>query len=170
MKRSKNAPRLKQQTPQELLDELLAFLERKFYAGHPLNFAKDRPRLLDWVVLWPATWFDSRGVTVPTDRYREIFTSVFMDAAAFQKASKITYLPAYLRQVIQSHFSHHGESYYEAAKSMRNLVEATLLATGRCAAKTEPDPVRELAHAHRLLVTSRRAKKSAPPARQLGLF
>jgi hypothetical protein len=84
----------KQPTPQELLDDLLGFLQRKFYQGQPVAFAKDRRRLLDWVVLWPAAWLDERGVTLPAARYREIFMSVFMDGLRFGNTENITYLPA----------------------------------------------------------------------------
>jgi hypothetical protein len=63
MKR-RQAPARRQETPQELRDHCLDFLRRKFYPNHAVNFAKDRPRLLAWVVLWPAKWFNEKGVTV----------------------------------------------------------------------------------------------------------
>ena len=106
----------RQSTPQELRDDLLAFLERKFYPTHHIAFLKDRTRLLDWVVLWPAKWFDDRGVTVPADRYKAIFMGVFLDGLRFGNTGNITYLPAWLAKVIQSHFAMHGEEYYEQAK------------------------------------------------------
>lgn len=106
LKSSRNRAALdrKQPTPQELRDELLGFLQRKFYPGQPVAFAKDRRRLLDWVILWPAKWLDDRGVTIPADRYRAIFMSVFMDGLRFGDTANITYLPAWLAKCIQSHF------------------------------------------------------------------
>ena len=149
-------PKVKQQTPQELLDTLLDFIRRKFYETDPVNFAKDRRRLLDWVVLWPASWLEERGVTVPADQYREIFFNVFLEAKALG-TDKIKYRPAWLAQVIQSHFDHNGEKIYEKAKSMRNLVENAMLMTGKLAAAV-PDPVRELHLARRLIASP--AKKT----------
>src|ERR1035437_2218454 len=106
----------KQQTSQELLDDLLGFLERKYYEGHRIEYLKDRRRLLAWVVLWPATWLHERGVTLPDERYRQIFMGVFMDALRLGDTGNIKYLPAWLAKVIQSHFAVHGDEIYEQAK------------------------------------------------------
>jgi hypothetical protein len=161
-------PFRKQPTSLELRDDLLDFLQRKFYAGHAVNFAKDQPRLLKWVVLWPAAWLVGRGVTVTEQKYREIFMSVFMDALRFGDATKVTYLPAYLRQIIQSHFRMHGDEIYAAAKSMRNLTENALLLAGKPSA-TDRDPVAELAAASRLL-KARKKTVTAPLTGQLSMF
>jgi hypothetical protein len=152
-----------QQTSPELRDECLGFLERKFYEGRPRIFMKDRRRLLAWVVLWPAKWFNQRGVTVPADRYREIFMNVFMDGLRFGDTGNITYLPAWLAKIIQSHFSHHGEEYYDAAKLLR---ENDLL-KGILSGKLQPmrwpvparDPIREMAAAAALLKPKKKAPK-----------
>lgn len=148
--------RPKQPTSQELLDSILDFLQRKFYEGDPISFRKDRSRLLAWVALWPASWLNKKGVSLPADRYREIFFQVFLEAKA-NGTEKITYRPAWLRHVIQTHFAHHGDEIYEQAKSVRNLVEHAVLIAGK-AAPSAPDPVRELAQASTLL----KARKPAP--------
>jgi hypothetical protein len=148
----------KQQTSQELLDDLLGFLERKFYEGHRIEFLKDRRRLLDWVVLWPATWLHEKGVTLPDDRYRQIFMKVFMTALQMGDTGNIKYLPAWLAKCIQSHFAVHGDDIYDAAKSMRTLTEHALLSAGK-AAVGRPDPVRELAVAARLVKAAKPARK-----------
>lgn len=149
--------RPKQQTSQELRDELLGFLQRKFYQGDGVAFAKDRRRLLDWVVLWPACWLNERAVTVTADRYRSIFMAVLMEAV-IHGSEKVRYRPAWLRQVIQSHFAVHGDEYYEEAKSVRNLVENAVLMAGRSVVAA-PDPVRELATAKALLTPPKRGVK-----------
>lgn len=159
----RHGPR-KQATSPELRDQCLDFLQRKFYPTHPIPFAKDRPRLLAWVVLWPAKWFSQRGVTVQPDRYLEIFSSVFMDGLRFGDLEKITYLPAWLATVIQSHFSHHGEEYYEAAKREResihnNTILKGILAGNMTASTAAPDPIQEMAQAARLLKPKKRAQK-----------
>ena len=163
---------LKQPTPKEVTDACLEFLRRKFYQqpGDEKCFAQDRSRLLSWVVLWPAGWLNSRGVTIHGDAYREIFMKVFMQAAA-NVQSKVKYRPAYLRQVIQSHWRIHGEDYYEEAKTCRALVDHALLVAGQ-ARVAAPDPVREMASARQIL-TSMKPKKAvekSPVKAQLNLF
>lgn len=153
--------RPKQPTPKELTDDLLGFLQRKFYEGDPKCFAQDRSRLLAWAVLWPAAWLNGKGVSIPTDRYRQIFMSVFMDSIV-HGTSKIHYRPAWLRQVIQSHFRIHGDELYAEAKSARTLVENALALGCKAAVAARPDPIRELALAHSLVVPSKRVKKPSP--------
>lgn len=149
--------RLKQQTPSELTDSLLDFLRRKFYENDNVNFAKDRKRLLAWVVLWPAWWLKQKGVTLPSDKYREMFFQVFLEAKA-NAASKITYRPAWMRHVIQEHFKHHGDEIYERAKSIRSVVEHIILSTGKRPTNADPDPTDTLAAA-RALIDTGKAKK-----------
>lgn len=169
----KNPQRIKQPTPVELRDACLDLLRRKFYGNTPeeaKSFAQDRNKLLAWVVLWPAAWLNGKGVTIHGDAYRKIFTQVFMQAAAHVE-SKVKYRPAYLRQVIQSHFRMHGEEYYEEAKSVRNLVENTMLMIGKTV-PSAPDPVKELAAARDILA-ARKPKLTRPQASvkaQLNLF
>jgi hypothetical protein len=158
-----------QPTPKELLDELLDFIQRKFYQGRTVAFAKDRPRLLKWVVLWPATWLNKRGVTLPPARYREIFMAVFLDGIRFGTADQITYFPAYLAKIIQSHFQHHEDEIYAEAKSMRNLVENAIVIAGK-SAQSAPDPVRELATASRLISVRKKPAPKPPVKAQLPLL
>lgn len=161
-------PARKQPTPLELRDSLLDFLERKFYQGHRIQFLKDRQRLLAWVVLWPAKWLNERGVTIPADRYREIFMAVFMDSLRFGQVEKVTYFPAWLAKVIQSHFAIHGEDIYDEGKNLRTVIERTLLVAGKQQGHG-PDPVRDLAQAARLLKAPKRPSKS-PVKQQLTLL
>lgn len=160
-------------TTPEVRDTLLDLIRAKFYQDHPQAFFKDRRRLMEWVVFYPATWFARRGVSsgLPLARYKDIMSAVLIDAAAFQRATKVNYLPAYLRQVIVSHMQVHGDEYYDEAKSARNLVERTMLIAGQ-ARIPEPDQVRELAQAAaaaRLLRPTKRPIK-AQVNRQLDLL
>jgi len=155
-----------QPVPEELCASILELLRAKFYDGpdraaEAKAFAQDRTRLLKWVVLWPAWWLNSRAVTIHGDEYRKIFVKTFLQAAA-HVTSKVKYRPAYLRHVIQSHFAHHGEEYYDQAKALRAQVDHILLIAqqGREAA---PDPVAALAAAQKLLAVPKRAKKAEKP-------
>lgn len=161
--------RLKQPLSAELKDSCLAVIRSKFYQGDDKSFYQDRSDLLRNVVLWPAAWLNKRGVTLHGDHYRQIFIKIFLQAAAHVQ-SKVRYRPAYLKQVIQSHFQKHGEEYYDQAKSTRNLLEQTMVALGQ-PRPAAPDPVHELATAHQILAT--RHKKAAlkvPLKDQLTLF
>ena len=124
-----------------------------------MKFAQDRSRLLAWVVLWPAAWLNGKGVSITTGRYREIFMAVMLEAVV-HGTEKVKYRPAWLRQVIQSHFRIHGDEIYEAAKAVRSLVENALMIAGR-PAQAAPDPIRELAAARSILVASKRGPKRA---------
>jgi hypothetical protein len=162
----------KQPTPKELTDVCLEFLRRKFYTepGDDKKFQQDRRLLLSWVVLWPASWLNSRGVTLHGDAYREIFMQVFMQASAHLQ-SKVKYRPAYLRQVIQSHFKIHGEEYYDQAKSVRRMAEHALMVAGQ-ARQIAPDPIKEMASA-RAILGALKPKKTASQGgvkSQLNLF
>lgn len=164
MKNSAKKPayRPRQQTSQELLDDLSEFIRNKFYPHHPIPFAKDRPRLLKWVILWPAKWLDNRGVTLPADRYKHLLCGILLDALRFGDFSKINYLPAWLGQTVQSHFRHHGDAIYDEAKSMRTITEQIITNLK----VREPDPTHELALAHRLLKKPKQPPRK-PPAQPL---
>lgn len=158
-----------QPTSPELIDSLLALIQTKFYQQNGISFLKDRPRLLKWVVLYPATWLNQRAVTLPADRYKAILTEILIEAGRFCQPTKVTYLPAYLRQVVTSHFQCHGDEYYAEAKSMRNQVESVMLLTAMSGRNPAPDPVRELAQAASLLKT-KKAPRTRPINGQLNLL
>jgi hypothetical protein len=145
-------PPLKQPTPIEIRDELLRFIQTKFYQGDQVSFLKDRPRLLKWVILKLADYLDDKAVTIPAGRYLEIMRDkVLMNAVRFGKTEQIKYRPAWLGVVVDQHLAHHGEEYYEEAKSIRNLVDNALTIAHSRPVHDQPDPVRELARAARLL-------------------
>ena len=154
---------VKQPTSPELQDELLRFIQTKFYPGEAVRFVKDTPRLLSWVIREFATWLEDRAVTLPPDRYLAIMRDVIlMDAVRHGNTGAIAYIPAWLRAVVQSHLAHHGEEYYEEGKSIRTLAERALWATQRQAVPA-PDPIRELATAARLARPKKRLSK--PPVK-----
>lgn len=150
---------------EEVICELCRFIETKFYPNHPIPFAKDRPRLLDWVILPLAKFLDDRAVTIPPARYQDIVKAVLMEALQLGDTGVIIYLPAWLGKVMQSHLDHHGDEYYEEAKVTRNHV-ASVMAGLRPG--PERDTVRELAQAARLL-KPKKAKKR-PINAQLNLL
>ena len=157
-KRPQRAP-VKQPTSPELLEELLRFLAEKFYAGDPVAFAKDKPRLLDWVVFEFVRWLTRRGVSLRSDRFLAILRdTILMEALQCGNTGNIGYRPAWLRTVVQRHLQHHGEDYYAEGKSMRALAESALWAAQRATAPA-PDPIRDLAATAKLLTIAKRSPK-----------
>jgi hypothetical protein len=154
--------RPKQLTPKELTDTLLDFLARKFYPDDVTSYMKDRSRLLAWVVLWPASWLNKKGVSLPADKYRELFFQVFFEAKACG-TEKIKYRPAWLRMVIQSHFLHHGDEIYERAKSIRSLVEHIVLSTGKRPDSAEAHPTDDMARARQIIAQAKPVKRKKQP-------
>lgn len=156
------------------MDTLLGFIRSHWYQGAPLDvFAKDRPRLLEWVVFEAAGRLDEAAVTLPGDRYLAIHLTILREALTH--GGRPTYVPAYLRHVVQSHWRIQWERYYEEAKAITPRIEECLrdLAAG---VGRRPDPVRELAQAQDLIATRRRTKAAAvrsartAESAQLGLF
>ena len=159
------AARPKQPTPTELRDAILEFISRHFYRDARVDFLKERTRLLQWVVLWPATWLDERGVTLSAARYQEILIGqkgILMEAIRHGDTISIAYRPAWLKKCLQSHFAVQGERIYEEAKAVRNLAEQVMLSVGR-SGPVAPDPVRQLAEAASLLKTTRRPSSRPTP-------
>jgi len=165
-------PQRKQPTPQELRDTLMNFIKTHFYQGHPVDFAKDYKRLLGWVVLKLATYLDSKAVSIPMDRYREIMMDeILMPALRCGDTGNITYLPAYLGRCVEKHLAIHGEDYYNEGKAVRDsiktyLPEALKIAQAGIQGR---DPIRELAEAARLLKSPKRVVK-APKNQQPDLL
>lgn len=144
---------------------MLGFIRGKWYPQRSVQFAKDRPRLLKWVVLYPARWLDERGVTISAEEYLDLFVSpsdgLLMDALRHGSDS-IAYIPAWLGRVIQSHLQIHGDRIYERAKSVARLTEHAIMVAGRQVGAA-PDPVRQLAQAEAVL---RRNARRLHPARR----
>jgi hypothetical protein len=175
-------PASKQPTPVELRDELLRFIETHFYPGHRLEFIKDTPRLLKWVVLKLAEYLDDKAVSIPTARYLQIMTwkggkdaegkqrppGILMEALRFGDTGTITYMPAWLGKVVESHLRIHGEEYYEEGKTIRNYLDHVAARLPQAGAEP-PNPTRELAQAARLLKTKKKPV-NLPRNDQLTMF
>lgn len=155
-------PSRKQPTPDELRDKILHFIQTHFYQGQAVSFAKDRPRLLEWVVLKLAVYLDDKAVSVSTERYLQIMMDeVLMPALRCGDTGNITYLPAWLGKVVESHLRIHGEDYYNEGKARRDNIQTHLaVALNACQVGIQArDPIREMADAARLLKAPKRAFK-----------
>ena len=166
-------PRPKMEVSQELVNDLLKFIENQFYLDVPKKrFHQDRNFLLKRVVLWPAAWLHKRGVTLPPDRYKQILVEIFLDICRHGSTSAVSYWPGYLAKCVQDHFYHQGEKIYESAKSARTLAENAILIAGKIQCQPAPDPVAELAKAAALVKSPggrRRPRPDSAPVKQANL-
>lgn len=170
MTKKPQLPKVAQPVPEEVMADLLSFIELKFYPGHRVSFEKDKKRLVDWVIRFPARWLYKRGVTLETARYRQLLQDVLMDALRHGNFGQIKYLPGYLRSVVESHFDHHEDEIYEEAKALRRMTDAIVTTLGQLP-RLQRDIASEFANMDRLhkAAKSRRAAP-APLTKQRELF
>ena len=164
------ADRPRQDTPDALIFGLLAYVRGQFCGdlsdrewGQQTHFLRRN------VILWPARFMWGKGFTLPAARYDQILRSIFADVIRHGRAGAVRYWPGYLMHVVQEHFRHNWEDYYQEAKSMRSQAMALI---ARCKpVPAEDRTVEALALAHQALTSRRRAARpAARPAKQLGLF
>jgi len=108
----------------------------------------------------------SRGVTLPSARYKEIVLGVLIGIKQHGATDVIKYWPGYLKHCLQTHFKVHGEEIYNEAKSVRNKVEHTLLACRKV--ERSVDPIAVIAEARKLNAKPKRFKRAV--ASQLNLL
>jgi hypothetical protein len=149
-----------QMTSQQVTDDLLELIRRKFYEGEAVEFNKDKRRLLALVVLWPAEYLHERGVTLPPERYKELFINVIMGVLQMGDTGAIRYRPGYLGTAIQKHFKIHWDEIYQEAKSARSLAEYAVTVAGRLPVAKAADPVTEMALAAKMFKGTGRTKKT----------
>jgi hypothetical protein len=142
----------------------------RFYAGQPAaRFQRDRRRLLH-ALSWPAVWFERRGLSCSSARYRALIVARLDAIHAHGDPTRYgAYFPTYLLKCIQDFFAHHGDELYAEFQHIRNAVELA----GSSLRFAENI---EVAHARRidaLAALHRMLRAQAPPPtdpRQLALF
>lgn len=168
---SKKVFRPAQQTPVEIVEDLMQAIRVGFYQDAPKKWFADQHFIKRNIVLWPATWFQKKAVTVPAERYKEIVRALILDIKANVR-QEIKYVPAYLMKSMQDHFAMHGDEYYEEAKSIRSRAEIALSLAQR--ATIEPrraDVVEAMAISRSVLIAgTKRKPKAAPAPRQMSLL
>jgi len=179
---SKGNDRRQQETPKEVIDDLLGAVRSQFYGEiSERRWFQDRDLILRNVVLYFAHWLNERGVTLPTTDYKRIVLDVLQTIKRHGNTSQIKYLPAYLAHCLQTHLRHHGEEYYEAAKRLRHITHHVIDGIAKLAENRGPDPISVMADLRssikvkggRKKGTKSAAKKPVQPAEdspQLSLF
>ncbi len=148
------------ESPDGMVAELLAEIGRLFYAQNDgARWLKHQPALL-LALTWQAGWLTQRAITLPLPRYRAVMMEIIAGIAEHGDVAKIEYFPAYFLRCVQLWFVHNGEEVYERQKSIRNVIDRTLLHGAAGRAGPAPDPIEALAAAHRVLAGRKRATKT----------
>lgn len=162
-----------EQTPAELVAELLGVVRRQFYPDSLVDDARAKKRwfqeqhlIKSWVILWPASWLDEKGVWLTPERYREALLGIFNEVKQHGDTASVKSWPRYLSMCVQSRFKIRAEEFLEEGKAARAVVERVALGLtkpGKAeAARRGADVVKALATAKAVLRQGRpRARKAA---------
>lgn len=160
-----------EQTPAELVAELLGVVRRQFYPDSLVDDARAQKRwfqeqhlIKSWVVLWPAKWLDERGVWLSPERYRGALLGIFDEIKRHGDTAGVENWPRYLATCVQSRFKIRAEEFLEEGKAARTVVERVALGLAKPAkaadARRGADLVKALADAKTVLQRGgKRAKK-----------
>lgn len=160
--------RPRQSVAVEIRNDLLGVIRNQFYADAPADqWHKDKAFLLKNVILWPAGYLDSRGVTLPPERYKAILLDVFNGIKNHGQTEAVKFWPGYLMVSVQSHFRIHGEDYYNEGKALRASLDKILK---KAPAIPTVDPIRVMAEARIDLLKSSRTRRKAPVDTQMPLL
>jgi hypothetical protein len=155
----------------ELVAELLATIQRRFYATRPpTDFQRDRRPLL-YALTWLAAWLEHRGLTCTPARYRAWLAERLEAIAAHGDPARYGgYFPAYLLKCLQDWLRHHGDELDTELKHVRNALDQVLRSAGFATrVQREAQQIAVLAATHRLL-HARRTQRNASDLHQLSLF
>lgn len=150
--------RPKQQTPEELVDGLMSVVFTNFYKNSGANWNEQKAFIKQKVVLWPATWLNKKGVTLPPERYHEIMTKLFIEIKVNVAVQVVNYWPGYLKMCVQRHFNIQGQKYYEEAKNIRQQAENVFSGISRAKETITVDAIGAMAAAHAVLTEKNKKK------------
>lgn len=167
---------MKTHPDQKTLDHILTHIQSRFYHDNQKLFFRDR-RFLLYVITWPASWLNERGLNPPPDRYKELIIDRLNDIQVHGAPDQyLPYFPRYLLKCLQDYLAWHGDSLYQEFKHIRNAlynVEAFLAKLPPGDPSTTPhdhNMIEILANTHCILASQyRRTPKTSNP-KQLSLF
>lgn len=170
-----------EQTPAELVAELLGVVRRQFYPDSLVDDPRAKKRwfqeqhlVKSWVILWPASWLDEKGVWLTPERYKAALLSIFNEVKQHGETGAVKHWPRYLATCVQSRFKLRAEEFLEEGKAARAVVERVALGLTKPekaeAARRGADVVTALASAKAVLRQGRARAKKAPAAPSLPGF
>lgn len=162
-----------EQTPAELVEELMGVVRRQFYPDSLVEDKRAQKRwwqdshlIKSWVVLWPAAWLEERGVWVTPERYRGALLGILDEVKRHGDTEAVQSWPRYLAKCVQSRFRIRAEEFLEEGKLARAVVERVALGLAKPEADAKArrglDVVKALADAKAVL--GRGAKRTKKPA------
>lgn len=162
-----------EQTPAELVAELLGVIRRQFYPDSLTEDKRAQKRwfqeqhlIKSWVVLWPAGWLHERGVWLPPERYRQAILDILTEVKQHGDTGGVKHWPRYLATCVQSRFKIRAEEFLEEGKAARAVVERVALGlakpTQAAQARRGEELVKTLAAAKAVLGKGQRRGKKAP--------
>ena len=148
-------PRAQQQTPAAMVASLMQVIHGQFYGdAGARTWPRDQHYIRREVVLWPASWLKSRGLTMTPSTYETMFLDKLNDVKRNCAQAHFDYFPAYLAKCIRDHFKHNEERIHNQCKAVSGGVAALLsrMQPG------EPDLVDALTAARDVLLAGKRPK------------
>ena len=162
--------RPRQQLPAELVGDLMWAIRHSFYGDlAEKQWVQDQEFIRRKVVCYPAGWLVSRGVTLPTERYKAIFMEVLTTIKHHGQTGVVKYWPGYLLHCLQMHFKCHGDEYYEEAKSVRAACDQAL-ARAESAGARRVDAIEVLAALKSVAGPGRSKARQVKTKEQMSLF
>lgn len=168
-------PRPSQQTPAEMVQGLMATIRGQFFGSEPpAVWYRWEGYLKREVVLWPASWLRSRGMTMSPSAYEGMLLEKIQDVKRNAHQESFKCFPAYLAHCIKDHFRHNEERIYTECKAASAPLSAVL---GKLRPNQGPDLIDALVAARDVLVSRKKAKStirsprpSSSPKTQQELF
>jgi hypothetical protein len=158
-------------TAADFTTEQLALIWKMFFAKTPeRQFFQERD-FLRQAISYPAAHLRERyGVSATDSLYRRIIKTVIDTIVLKGNRAKIQRFSVYFLHCVQEHMKHHGEEYYDAAKTARSAADL-LPAALRASHIVKADRATEiLAGLHRTLKSRAGRKRATAPAAQQRLF
>ncbi len=161
-------------TAEELTAEMLAELRREFFKRSTDKQFNQEAHLLRQAIYFPARYLNDRGARALPSKYRQILRIVIQTIKAKGNRAKIHRFSVYFLHCVQEHMKHHGDEYYQAAKSARPVASLLDPALRRLQSQEARDATEVLAQAHRFLALrsgrKRAIQKAEKGIQELDLF
>lgn len=162
-----------EQTPAELVAELLGVVRSQFYPdsltsdkGSQKKWHQDTRLLKEFVILWPAGWLDERGLWLAPERYKGALLSIFDEIKRHGDTGGVKSWPHYLGTCVQRRFAMRAEEFLEEGKAAREIVQRVTVGLTKHGkvddARRGAALVKALADAKSVLIQGRPRPKKVP--------
>jgi hypothetical protein len=152
--------RPKQETPAARVADVMRMIRGQWYADLPeKKWFQDEAFVMRNVVLWPASWLNKRGLTLPPERYFAIIIDKLNDVKRNTAQATLKSPAGYLMRCLQDHFAHNEDAIHDEAKNFSAKVN---LALSRATAAPVADHVARMGEAYEIAALGRKRKLPTP--------